>query len=115
MNYNIKINLLKLKDVVFSNVKIGEEKKQALVIPIKDNHFYIGNKGVYLNICAYENKEVRYNETHYLKIQIAREDWEKMTEEEKKKCEIIGIVSPMINNIIDTGIDFKKIEIIDEK
>lgn len=66
-NYGIKIDLLKLKNSFVTNLKGKAETKRCLVIPIDDSGVYLGEKGVYLNMTAFEMREQRYGDTHVLK------------------------------------------------
>lgn len=93
-NLNIKINLSKLNGVV----KIHNEKKNAdyIAIPIKENFLYQGEKGVYLNLTAFQQKEVKFGDSHYIKNQIPSDVYNKMTDEEKKNQSILGSCKPFI-------------------
>lgn len=93
-NLNIKINLSKLNGVV----KIHSEKKNAdyIAIPIKENFLYQGVKGTYLNLTAFQQKEEKFGDSHYIKNQIPSDVYNKMTDEEKKNQCILGSCKPFI-------------------
>lgn len=87
-NLNIKINLSKLNGVV----KIHSEKRNAdyIAIPIKENFLYQGEKGTYLNLTAFQQKEEKFGDSHYVKNQIPSDVYNKMTDEEKRNQQILG-------------------------
>ena len=95
-NLAIKINLTKVKGAMLVNLtgKTGTVK-ECIVIPVEDSGLYKGEKGVYLNITAVEIREPKYAETHLLKRDIPKEEYEAMTEEQKKAEDIIGGLKPM--------------------
>lgn len=101
MNYNLKINLAKLNGVCKSSLKDG---KKVLVIPIEENYLFEGSKGCYLDVVAYEFKEQHFDDSHYLKVQVKKEVFEKMDENEKKSIPIIGSMK-------EITFEFKKVEL----
>lgn len=97
-NISIKLNLLQL----ICSVKKMQAKSgliDCLVIPIEQNHLFKGEKGIYLDIMAFEikNKKGDSKDTHLLKQSLPKEDYEALTDEEKKEIPIIG------NAILWTG------------
>ena len=64
----------------------------CLVLPIKDNQFFIGEKGIYLDIAGFEikNPAEGNKDTHLLKQSFSKEVYQAMTEEEKKAVPILG-------------------------
>ena len=103
-NYNIKINLTKLKNVKVAKLEEKGIKRQYLMIPIEDNELFIGKKGIYLELTAYLLNNPKYNETHFIKKNIQKDKYNLMTEEEKKQIPIIGSLSSIINKIEDLNI-----------
>lgn len=90
-NISIKLNLLQL----ICSVKKMQAKSgliDCLVIPIDQNHLFKGEKGIYLDIMAFEikNKKGDSKDTHLLKQSLPKEDYEALTDEEKKEIPIIG-------------------------
>jgi hypothetical protein len=86
-----KINLLQLKAVVQSK-KAQSGIIECLVIPIEANKLYKSDKGVYLDLIAfeYENKKADSKDTHLVKQFFNKKELEAMTEDEKKALPILG-------------------------
>ena len=66
-NFSIKADLLKVKGAFVTNLKGKTSTKRCLVIPIDESGMYLGEKGCYLNLTAFEMREERYGDTHVLK------------------------------------------------
>ncbi len=89
---NIKLNLSNLKGVVrFEAAETGPV--ECLIIPIEANHLFKGKSGIYLDLTAFELKEVKDNQTHLIKQSLPKEIYQKQTDEEKKAMPILGNVS----------------------
>ena len=90
-NFAVKLNLTQLKHVVkeFTG-KSGKVK--CIVIPIKENLLYQGEKGIYLELSGIELKNPKYpkQQTHLIKQNYPKDVYETFTEEEKKALPIIG-------------------------
>lgn len=89
-NYSIKTDLLKVKGAFVTNLKGKTSTKRCLVIPIDESGLFLGEKGVYLNLTALEMREARYGDTHCVKVSLPKEQYEKMSEEERKGTAILG-------------------------
>lgn len=90
-NYGIKLDCLKLKGAILKNLKGKTATKRCLIIPIDDcDGMYLGEKGCYLNLTAIEMQNPQYNDTHCIKVDISKEQREKMTEEQVRNIPIIG-------------------------
>lgn len=82
MNYEIKIDLMKLRNTVVTDSKT---KGKGVFIPIEDNDIFVSDKGAaYLTITAFENREQRFGKTHSLKQKISRQLWKSLPDEEKR-------------------------------
>ena len=90
-NISIKINLRQLKSAV-RTMKSKSGDIECVVIPIAANHLIVGEKGVYLDMQAYELKEKKADrkDTHLIKQGFPKEVFDAMTDEEKKTTPIIG-------------------------
>lgn len=93
----VSVNLSRLKHVVKTTKNAKGDDIQVLILPIKENSLYMGEKGsISLNIKAYEMKEPRVDgrkvTTHILKQSLGKEVYSTLTEEEKKELPIIGNV-----------------------
>jgi len=90
-NISGKLNLMQLKAAIRSmNGKSGPI--DCLVIPIEANHLFRGDKGIYLDLIAFENKAKNdvIKDTHLVKQSLPKEVFEAMTEDEKKSQPILG-------------------------
>ncbi len=90
-NISIKINLRQLKSAVRPMKGISGEV-MCLIIPIDQNHLVKGEKGVYLDMQAYELKEKKGDrkDTHLIKQSFPKDVFDKMTEDEKLALPIFG-------------------------
>lgn len=90
-NISIKINLRQLKSAV-RTMKGKSGDIECVVIPIAANHLIVGEKGIYLDMQAYELKEKKADrkDTHLIKQGFPKEVFDAMTDEEKKTTPIIG-------------------------
>ena len=89
-NYSIKADLLKVKGAAIINLKGKTATKQCLVIPVDGSGLFVGEKGVYLNMTAVEMREPRYGDTHCVKINLDKDAYSALTEEERKAIPILG-------------------------
>lgn len=84
-----KINLGALK-----HVKMEQKGKSGMVqgifIPFEVNKIHVGEKGIYLDIVAFENKTPSEYSTHMVKQSFSKEVREKMTQDEKNNQPILG-------------------------
>ena len=86
-----KLNLGQLKGQV--KVMQGQSGMiECLVLPIIQNNLFKGEKGIYLDLIAFEieNKKGDSKDTHLVKQSLPKEVFEKMTDEQKKAMPIIG-------------------------
>lgn len=87
----IKLNLLNLKcSVKKMSSKSGE--MECLVIPIDFNRLYRGEKGIYLDLVAFEIKNPKEGskDTHLVKQGLSKVDREAMSQEEVNEMPILG-------------------------
>ena len=91
-NLNIKLNLQNLHCACrFEKGAAGPV--ECLIIPLEKNYLFKGEKGVYLDLTAFELKERKENKTHLIKQTIPKEIFKAMTDEQKKATPILGDVS----------------------
>ena len=90
-NISIKINLRQLKSAV-RTMKSASGEIECLIIPINQNHLIKGEKGIYIDMQAYELKEKKADrkDTHLIKQGFPKEVFDTMTDEEKKTTPILG-------------------------
>lgn len=94
MNISGKLNFLQLKAVI-KKMKGQSGEIECLVIPIKDNNLFKGEKGIYLDLIAFEVKEKKADskDTHLIKQSLSKEVRESMSEEDLKSMPILGNLS----------------------
>lgn len=88
-NISAKINLTQLKHKVMK-LQGKDGVIDCIVMPIEANHFYKGEKGVYMDLIGFELKERRENQTHLVKQSFPKEIMEKMTDQQKNEMPIVG-------------------------
>jgi len=91
MNYNLQLNLSKVKNTFVATITGKTASKKCVCIPIEN--LIVGGKGIYLDATVWENKEAKFGQTHSIKQAIDKETFEKMTDEEKKALPYIGSLS----------------------
>lgn len=90
-NYSIKLDLMKLRNSFVETTKDREGKEvKCLVIPIEDSDLYLGEKGCYLNLTAYETKASKYGETHFVKQNFSKEFSRRASQEYLKNRPFFG-------------------------
>lgn len=94
-NFSIKTDLLKLQGAFVTNLKGKTATKRCLIIPVDEAGLFVGQKGVYLNMTAIEMQDPKFAETHCLKVNLDKERYEAMTEEERRAQPIIGGMKPL--------------------
>ena len=88
-NIGTKINLTAFKNATV--LKMGKTQLDCIIIPIEQNNFYKSEKGaVYLDMIGFENKEVKFGQTHLVKQSLPKEVREKMSKEEQDAMPILG-------------------------
>ena len=91
-NISIKVNLRQLKNVIKPMKKQDGSTVDCLVIPIDDNHLFKGDKGIYLDMSAFEikNKKTDSRDTHLIKQSLPKEVYDKLTDDQRKAMPILG-------------------------
>ena len=90
-NISGKLNLLQLHAV--KKMMPGQlGPVECLIIPIQKNNLFVGDKGVYLDLIAFEveNKKSDSKDTHLIKQSLSKEVREKMTSEQLNAMPILG-------------------------
>lgn len=90
-NISIKLNLRQLKSHVM-NMAGKSGPVQCLIIPIDANNLFRGEKGIYIDLQAYELKERKdgQKDTHLVKQSLPKEVFDVLTGDEKKQLPILG-------------------------
>lgn len=89
-NFQVKINLQKLNGSFITDLKGRTATKRCLVLPIEDSDLFMGQKGVYLDLTAYQLKDSNNGKTHILKQSFSKERYNSLTEEQRRELPIIG-------------------------
>jgi hypothetical protein len=86
-NISFKINLRLLKHYITTSKK----GNKVIVIGIKENNLFEGEKGIYMDMQAYELREKREDskDTHIIKQSLPKAVFDKMTKEEKEAMPIL--------------------------
>lgn len=103
-NFSTKINLTKIKSAFLTNLKGAKETKRCLCIPLDSTDIFEGEKGVYLNLVAFEMKDHKYQDTHLVKVSVDKEVYDALTEEERNNQPIVGSMRPIIATRTQTNI-----------
>ena len=94
-NFSIKTDLLKVKGAFVTNLKGKTATKRCLVIPIDEGGLFLGEKGVYLNLTAFEMREERYGDTHVVKQSLPKDVYQALSEEERNAQPLLGSLKPL--------------------
>lgn len=96
-NFNLSIELTKLFGANRVTTKSGQE---VIVIPIDSNPITIGKNGTaYLSLEAKEKKQVdQWGGTHYIKPKYKKDDFMKLTDEQKQNIPFVGTGYEQKNN-----------------
>lgn len=92
-NITIKTNLLKLNKAFVKKFKTKNgEMIDCVLIPIKLNHMFQSEKGVYLEAQAFEIREKKADskDTHIMKQSLPKDIYGTMSQDDKDKMPIIG-------------------------
>lgn len=89
-NFSIKIDLLKLRSAFLGNITGRTATKRCLCIPLDDCDLFLGEKGLYLDLTAIELKEPKFKDTHCVKVSLAKERYDALSDDEKKALPIVG-------------------------
>lgn len=110
-NFNIKIELDKLPGAKIMDIKGETKTRRCVVIPIDNERGTLVDEytkfdhqsggvatkplaHVQLLVTAYESCTQSYGSTHYLKPHVAKEFFERMSEEQVRNLPFIGSLSP---------------------
>jgi len=100
---NFSLNLMKLKNVGVSCLNSARSgiTKKCLIIPIEDNKLFVTEKGVYLNLIAFESDKFD-DQSHLIKQSFSKEELEKMSDNEKNSYPILGGIKKPLEPTGDT-------------
>lgn len=101
MNFNAKLNLMKLSRAGIMQIQGRGEVLRCLVIPVEENHIFVSTdadnrpKAAYLDLSAWEMQNPKYDETHMIKQSLSKDVRDSMSEEQRKNMPILGGMKPM--------------------
>ena len=96
-NFNMKLDLSKLKNACIKDLKGASGMIKCLIIPVADNNLFISEKtgSVYLDCECKEVQNPKYDQTHFVKRRYTKEQYYQMDADDRKNIPIIGNLSPM--------------------
>nr|DAQ90021.1 MAG TPA: hypothetical protein [Caudoviricetes sp.] len=91
-NLSTKLNLAGLIHARMNKKGKDGNMVDCLIIPIKENHLFIGEKGLYLDLSHFEIKNPKegQEDSHLVKQSLPKEVYEAMSKEEQEKLPILG-------------------------
>ncbi len=92
-NFNLKIDLTKLRGTLVSELNFGGQVMRCVIIPIKKAGLFEGRKGCYLDARMVECSS-SYGDSHFIRQSVGANDYKAMTEEERREIPIIGNAKP---------------------
>ena len=90
-NLSTKLNIAGLKHS--RKLMKGQSGEiDCLIIPIKENNLFIGEKGLYLDLAHHEIKNPAKDQTdsHLVKQNLPKEIYEAMSDEERRAMPVLG-------------------------
>ena len=98
-NYNIKTDLRKVRGAFVCNIKGKAETKACLCIPLDSPDLYSGERGVYLDLTAWETQNNQYGDTHMLRVRVSKDRYNAMSDEERRGLPIVGNMRPVQSGV----------------
>ncbi len=91
-NVTIKLNLTQFKSVIKPLPNREGKLIECVVLPIEGNHFFKGEKGVYVDLIAFELKQKKegIKDTHSIKQSFSKEYLEALSQDEKNSLPFLG-------------------------
>lgn len=122
-NYNIEIDLLKLKGAKVADVQGKTQTKKCVCVPIDNStgtvtdayitrdqetgkRVEVKKKGVRLNLIAYEMQRKERGQSHLVKPSLSKEAMEQLPEDQARLIPWIGNMKPWNNDVGNSGSDW---------
>lgn len=101
-DFYMKLDLAKFWGATVTTTKSG---KEVVVIPIEENMMVKGKNGaVYAGLQATERKQAgQYGDTHYIKPKFSKDNYAKLTDEQRNSIPFIGQAYVQQNNYGNNG------------
>jgi hypothetical protein len=110
MNISGKLNFLSLKAAV-RKMKSANGEIDCLIIPIEQNHLFRGEKGIYLDLIAFETKPRPVSkDTHIIKQSLPKDIRENMSKEDLNAMPILGSLQTWNSAPVDQISDVEPME-----
>lgn len=94
-NYAIRINLSRLNGAFLTILKGKTASKTCLCIPVEENHVFQGEQGCYLSLAAIQSNSSKFGDSHILRLNMPKEEYEKLTDEQRAARPIVGNMRPL--------------------
>lgn len=94
-NYSMRVDLKKVRGAFVCRIQGNTTAKACLCIPLDSEDIFAGDKGVYLDLNAYETQQSQYGDTHMLRVRLNKERYNTLTEEQRRAVPIVGNMRPM--------------------
>lgn len=94
-NFDINLDMTALGGVVKEFKGKSGNPVRCLVLPMVYGFYENNNGKVYMDLVAIE-RATQYS-THFVKIHLSKEQFETMTEEQRKALPIVGNMKPMVS------------------
>jgi len=100
MNYNLSIDICKLKDSGLATLK----GRRCIIVPLEANHIEERDGKVSIPVTMWERTDRntgqpipdQYGSTHYLRLNLKKEVRDAMTDEERKNIPYLGNAYPAV-------------------
>ena len=96
MNYNVKIDLMKLRGARVARVRIAGQWKRCICIPVEENAgpVEVTDDACYLSLAAFELKTPKDGQTHLVKVALPRQHLYGMSIDGIRAVPYIGNMRP---------------------
>lgn len=89
-NFSIKLDLLKLQGAFVTNIKGKNSTKKCVCIPVDSLGLFLGSKSLYLTLSANEMQNPKYDDTHLVKVQLSKKEYNQLSETARKEIPVLG-------------------------
>ena len=95
-NYQISVNLLKLRAASVMKIKGKTTVVRCLVIPLEGISTLVEKEtGIFLNMGSFGSDNLNFGHTHIVKASFLKAENDAMTEEQRRAIPILGNMKPM--------------------
>ena len=94
-NYAIKLDLKKIQGTFVTKIAGKTQTKTCICIPTDSTGIFLGEKGCYLDLVAWEMENPKYEDTHSIKPNLSKSLRDSLTEEQRRSIPFIGGLRPL--------------------